>query len=738
MVAEPGGDPTRPWASKALIEMEKLMIKVIGEIDLATPTTKAMETYPMVKQISTAVMGLGSIIMQHQKTLTEHQQAVVQQNAAIVAAVSRVGNSSSNRKKAISEHKAIQNLKVYESDKLQFTNWNDKLINALGQVHPQMSECLKQINLEWSQTPEEIVDLNKLNDIYTTKTVNMTEQVPIEKFNDDMHYVLVEKTAGEAANKVKGVEPGNGLLAYYRIYWWFTKTSGTALQDRSRKALYPNAIVKDEKLMESLEEWEASVKILDQHGSAYMLNAQAKLNALEVLMGQKQSVYESIERAIGVTEPEEKFKQMMAKLREYAAKKRWDHQYKKGTGDPMDIGELQKELNRLQELESANWDIDAIGKGKAKGGFKGYGKWMTQAYSGSKGQGKSVCYNCLEEGHTAVNCPKERLCNNCLKPGHFGYQCTNPMHPKVQQFKQQKGKAKGNSKGKANWKGKGKGVYEIDAEGEWNDPEWNLHGGEEEEEVTLGKQIAEVQIGKPPGLDVRKKVEASQAIKVDHGLGKGPIKIGLWEVMNKPSVVNRQIDCLDYEKKENEKDSLAVNEIITTGNWEKIPVKLDSGAIGWVFTTEAGKAFPLEPTKASLAGVNYVAANGTTIGNYGQRKIKGYSDEKVPLAVAAQIADVKNNLGSVYRMCQAGNRVMFDEDGSYIENKKTGKKIKVKMENGAFEFDLWVSKAQKVPAKKVKVENRFKALEQEDVDDEMPDAVDDDDKMVDMVLRRRD
>ena len=39
--------------------------------------------------------------------------------------------------------------------------------------------------------------------------------------------------------------------------------------------------------MESLEERETRVKILDQHGSASQLNAQAKLNALEVLMGQK-------------------------------------------------------------------------------------------------------------------------------------------------------------------------------------------------------------------------------------------------------------------------------------------------------------------------------------------------------------------------------------------------------------------------------------------------------------------
>ena len=340
--------------------------------------------------------------------------------------------------------------------------------------------------MEWSHTEEEIVDMRRLEEIYNEKTANMTEAVPVNKFNDDMHYVLVEKTSGEAANKVKGCEAGCGLLAYYRIYWWFTKTSGTALQDISRKALYPNAIVKDEKIMESLEEWEASVKILEQHGSAYKLNAQAKLNALEVLMGQKQAVYESIERAIGVTEPEEKFKLMMGKLREYAAKKRWDHQYKKGAGDPMDISELQKEVERLKELESSNWDIDAVGKGKGlKGGYKGnYSGFMSKAYKGS-GKGNGPCFNCLEEGHIAANCTKPKLCGNCLQPGHYKSQCPNPTNPKV--LKQQQA-AKGKGKGKG-WKGKG--IYEC----EYDDEGWNGEGeGEKEEEMPLGKTIDEVTV----------------------------------------------------------------------------------------------------------------------------------------------------------------------------------------------------------------------------------------------------
>jgi hypothetical protein len=92
-------------------------------------------------------------------------------------------------------------------------------------------------------------------------------------------------------------------------------------------------------------------------------------------------------------------------------------------------------------------------------------------------------------------------------------------------------------------------------------------------------------------------------------------------------------------------------------------------------------------------------------------------------------------------VCQAGNKVVFDEDGSYILNKKTGKTIKVRMDNGNFEFDLWVSKAKPVKNQVTfEGKNRFKALESSD--EEMPQLVEsedeDNDRMVEMVFMRQD
>ena len=47
-------------------------------------------------------------------------------------------------------------------------------------------------------------------------------------------------------------------------------------------------------------------------------------------------------------------------------------------------------------------------------------------------------------------------------------------------------------------------------------------------------------------------------------------------------------------------------------------------------------------------------------------------------------------LGSVKRICQAGNRVVFDEAGSYIENKNNGEVNWLREEDGNYIMDLWI------------------------------------------------
>ena len=55
-----------------------------------------------------------------------------------------------------------------------------------------------------------------------------------------------------------------------------------------------------------------------------------------------------------------------------------------------------------------------------------------------------------------------------------------------------------------------------------------------------------------------------------------------------------------------------------------------------------------------------------------------------------QAAPVSKPLGSVKRMCASGHRVIFDDDGSYIQNKATGEINWLREESWNYMLDFWV------------------------------------------------
>ena len=81
----------------------------------------------------------------------------------------------------------------------------------------------------------------------------------------------------------------------------------------------------------------------------------------------------------------------------------------------------------------------------------------------------------------------------------------------------------------------------------------------------------------------------------------------------------------------------------------------------------------IKPTRASKAGIGYVAANGTKIKNYGEKKITGMLDDGFGVSVTLQCADVKKTLASVRRTNQNGNAVILDGKKSVMIHKFTGK-----------------------------------------------------------------
>ena len=125
-------------------------------------------------------------------------------------------------------------------------------------------------------------------------------------------------------------------------------------------------------------------------------------------------------------------------------------------------------------------------------------------------------------------------------------------------------------------------------------------------------------------------------------------------------------------------------------SWKKIEVTVDSGAADTVAPKSIGSQFPMKQTIASLSGMTYSAANGTEIKNQGERRITGKTSDGTPITITVQVADVKKMLGSVSRMCDANNQVVFDNDGSYIKNKVNGRVTKLDRRNGVYKFDMWI------------------------------------------------
>ena len=71
--------------------------------------------------------------------------------------------------------------------------------------------------------------------------------------NEDLYYVLVEKTEGEAALRVNSGEPGEGIQAYMRVYLWFAGITGLALTEKTQLIMHPTPAKHDHEIADLLE-----------------------------------------------------------------------------------------------------------------------------------------------------------------------------------------------------------------------------------------------------------------------------------------------------------------------------------------------------------------------------------------------------------------------------------------------------------------------------------------------------
>ena len=69
------------------------------------------------------------------------------------------------------------------------------------------------------------------------------------------------------------------------------------------------------------------------------------------------------------------------------------------------------------------------------------------------------------------------------------------------------------------------------------------------------------------------------------------------------------------------------------------------------------------------------------------------TEDGLPAPMTVQVADVKRPLTSVARLCDRGNRVIFDAKGGAVQTQRTGVVTKIRRDGGIYMLDMWLDQA---------------------------------------------
>ena len=123
---------------------------------------------------------------------------------------------------------------------------------------------------------------------------------------------------------------------------------------------------------------------------------------------------------------------------------------------------------------------------------------------------------------------------------------------------------------------------------------------------------------------------------------------------------------------------------ISADGYEEIEMAVDSGASETVVNEDMLTTVNIKESEGSRKGIEYKVANGESIPNLGEKQFKAWSREGVGRNITVQVCSVQQGLLSVKKMVGAGHRVVFDPEGSYIEDVATYERMNLKERNGMY------------------------------------------------------
>ena len=145
---------------------------------------------------------------------------------------------------------------------------------------------------------------------------------------------------------------------------------------------------------------------------------------------------------------------------------------------------------------------------------------------------------------------------------------------------------------------------------------------------------------------------------------------------------------------------VAIGAVAVENDWFEIPggLTIDSGAAESVMPEGWCDNYNTKVSEQQQAGVYYVTASGEELDNKGEKSVDMTLTDGRQFGHTFQVTDVSKPLGSVSRICESGQQVVFNPpghpDGNYIRNLGTGLRSKLDLINGTYKLKAWVNPAR--------------------------------------------
>ena len=275
-----------------------------------------------------------------------------------------------------------------------------------------------------------------------------------------------------------------------------------------------------------------------------------------------------------------------------------------------------------------------------------------------------------EDGHEVDVVVGHYQCGNCQGYGHFARNCPST---------EGKGKGpKGGEKGKGKAKGKGAKGHEWTFKGKGGGKN---HAYGYQQYYPKGKSKGKGYQGECWNCGkVGHKANECAAMStnnVEEGAEETVEIEGMWAVGNvqvetKNVEIQNRFAALAEENEDSEDFEVMPNK--TT--YEVMPIKTTYAQV--VTGKRHGLGKPSAGTKADTVGIAGVNIDEVMVDKTLTR----------PSTMTFNVAGVCKPLVSAVKVVEAGNRIVMDAEGSYVENKKTGERMQLRSKKGVFVFDV--------------------------------------------------